>query len=187
MSQPKETVRKSAYAIVDQLRERAKADPVFSAVCHRFAIRERARAQVTIASLRLTLGREGFHYPTAKYASVLTFLAGLGIGTLKTSGGKVEALVDIKITLQSIGLAAIAKADQLDAFTVGNTFDALPQPAPSKPVAAAKPVGYKATLNVTVDGKVMNFALPKLISPDELGILLAGFYANATGEEKGRA
>lgn len=186
MSQAIETiVRRSPNTVVTQLRVQAATDPVFNAVAHRFAIRERARAQITIASLRATMGKEGFDFPVAKYQAVLSFLASLGVGTLEYSKNKkIKALKNIKTTLQSIGLAAISKTDTLEAFTVANRY----QPLPVVPLKAQEKVLAQPVLTVLVDGKIVNFPLPRPLSTEELGYVLADIYATSSNTTlKGQA
>ena len=188
---PESVLRRNPKDVVAQLRERAQKDPVFNAVCTRFAIRERARAQVTIASLRLTMGREGFHYPTAKYESILSFLASLGIGKLQKENGKIKALVEVKTTLQSIGAAALNSAQSLQAFSPGNTFEPLPLTTSVKPtqkdVTLNKPRLHNAILTVTINDKEIEFPLPRAISSEELGYILSEFYTSGNFPLKGRS
>lgn len=188
-AQTKTIIRPAASKVVDALKERVKTDPLFNAIMHRFAIRERARNQVTLTNLRITMIKEGYsNFPVTKYQEALKFLASLGFGRLETNAsGKVTALVDIRHTLQSIGqVASDMKGAKLEGFTPANVYEPLQEPAgrvvpevdAPKPVAPETPsADYPAVLQVTIDGKVVHFPLPRAISPAELGFLLADLYS----------
>lgn len=175
----------SQKQIIEALRKEASNNPAFNAVAHVFAVRERARQQVTIASLRLRMAEEGFGHTKKEYGDVLRFLAFLGLGTLDASAnGDVKALKNIKITLQSIGMAAITKSDKLDHFSPSIHFQSLPLVQPNEPLAQrtlpkaivgqpAAPPRYPAALTAFIEGKPVLFNLSKGLTADELGDLLA--------------
>jgi len=104
--------------IVEALRAECARNPILSAVCHVFAIRERARQQVTIGSLVLRMAQEGYKYTKGDYQNVLRFFANLGIGTLEfnPNNKEVRALKNIRLTLQSIGRAAVTTDNVLEKF-----------------------------------------------------------------------
>jgi len=96
------------------IRQKAKVDIVFANTCQVWSLRDRARAEVTMSTLKLTMKRERFEYSHEQLASVLTFLADCGVGHLELdSKNRVVALRHIQVTLQSIGLAAIADAKEI--------------------------------------------------------------------------
>src|SRR5260221_477296 len=86
------------------LQTAAHRDPVFSAVSLMFSQRKRTRRQVTVGALAQRMHKEGFEFKPSDYARVLKTLSGLGIGHLKLSPkGRIKALTDISVTLQSVG------------------------------------------------------------------------------------
>lgn len=189
--------------LVEQLRVLAASDKTFNAVAHVFAIRERARGEVTLSNLRLRMAREGFHFKGDELGQVLKKLSELGIGTLYIDSDKrIRSLKNIKVTLQSIGQAAVGKLDKLEKFTPDNHYVALPvEPKAAPPKAAAAPAPkiadqvakqplhtpsimprreYKAALLVMIDDAPVSFPIPK-ITTEKLGQLLAEFYKKETG------
>lgn len=177
--------RLSPNEVTDKLRSEANKDPVFSAVAHVFAMRERARQQVTVRNLAFTMHKEGFKFNKEQLQRVLKFLAGLHLGRLETtSKGEITALKDIRITLQSIGLAAVAKQDSLERLKTHNSFSRLPNtPASSKdeaPSIPPKPHAKTPTLVVKMNGDSLTFDLPKNVTMKDLMALVARMYSRKT-------
>lgn len=179
MKATEQVSKKSQNQVIEQMRIKAATVPHFNAVFHLFAARERARAQVTLSTLRLSMAQEGFKFTDEQYSEVLQFLASLGIGRLDMdSKNRVRALKDIKVTLQSVGQAAVGKQASLAKFSVANSYTDLPKqeikaaaPAPIKQAPAK--VEFTSSLVVYVDGKpVIEF--PQNLTPKELGDLLVG-------------
>lgn len=179
------------------LREEAAKNPVFNAVAHIFAIRRRARQQVTIQRLQVAMTQEGFTFTRNQYENVIKFLASQNLGTLERNHkGRIRALKNIKVTLQSIGLAAIARKNTFDKFSVPNRFIKLPvlktdstemeaatvQPKPPKspppftPTPENRARQYEAGMVVTVDGEEIRFELPKKVTMEQFFKILAGLY-----------
>lgn len=173
---------------VAQLRHLANNDKVFNAVMHRFAIRERARAQVTIQTLRTSMEKEGFkELGNEGYAKVLKALADLKVGTLKRNrNGRITALTNIKMRLQSIGKAALGAQDKIENMGFKATYSNLmPKNAPQFTESDTKE--YAAILTVMMHGKAINFPLPPITGGD-LGFLLADLYSGGSNQNtKGRA
>lgn len=118
---------KSPKDTVLALRERATKSPVFSALAHTFAMRERTRQQIVLTTLFNTMVKEGFNFKKSEYAKELEFLAFLGIGKIDRDGKeRTRALKGIKVTLQSVGMAAISKQDTLAKAHFSATFAKLP-------------------------------------------------------------
>lgn len=187
--------------IVSALRKEAITNPVFNAVAHVFALRERARQQVTMAALRLRMGQEGFNHTKEDYSKVLKFLASLGFGTLEHDrSNNITALKNIRMTLQSIGLAAVGtKNEKLEAFNPQFDYQKLTLPKatvlPQQPTAKTpppqvqdvkpahkdtniKPISdFLASVVVEINGKPVVFPLPKGFTPKDLGDLLATCYS----------
>lgn len=183
--------------IVEALRREAQVNPAFNAVCHMFALRERARQQVTIGSLTLRMTQEGYNFKKTDYQKILKFLSTLGIGTIDIGpGNEVRALKNIHITLQSIGQAAVADKNVLEKFSPAfdyqriiatvppTTPDTTPKAVEAAPLKAKAsnppPAQYPVALTVNIDGKPFTFDLPKGLTTKELGELLAELH-------KGRA
>lgn len=170
-------------SVITKLRDEASKNPIFKAVCQGFAIRDRTRAQVTIASLTQKMMKEGFNYSRKDYVSVLKVLADLGFGRLEMSArGKVKSLKDIKITLQSIGRAAVSDSTVLTRANFSNKFKELPEEkAHAKTIAGkigmTKPKAYKAQLIVHfAKDEITTFTLPNGITEQQLGSFLARYY-----------
>lgn len=183
--------------LVQKLKAQAAKSPAFSAMCHIFALRERARQQVTLKSLSLTMQKEGFAFNPSEYEVALVFLASVGLGKLDyNAAGRLRGLKDIKVTLQSIGMAAIAKTDQLKTGQFQHKFKKLPLPVnvtPKKPTpanieipwAAPKPEAansmegktflprkYPLTMIVNVEGQPFSLSVPGGATMDEVGAFM---------------
>lgn len=104
----------NTQTVVEILKKEADKDTVFKDVAHVFAQRKRARRQVTVTSLAARMAKEGFDYSKSEYARVLKRLSDLGLGSLQQDArGRIKALKDIKISLQSIGAAAVGSSKNL--------------------------------------------------------------------------
>lgn len=143
--------------LVGKLKEIAK-DPVANAVLHVLALRQRTRKEITVSGLSLRMGRENYKYTRAQLAQVLKSLASLGLGVLHTDAkGRPKALKDIKISLQSVGRAALNDMDAVDMKSARfrNRYGKLIDLGPPK-VEAPKFVGLtvsNVSLRTQVNGK----------------------------------
>lgn len=179
-------VPRNPKAVVEQLRSEAAKNPVFSAVAHLFVSRDRTRQQITLSNLRISMGREGFHYTKEEYTQVLKFMANLGLGRLDfDSENNIRALKDIKITLQSIGYAALGKEDKLVKFVPAPMFQELPvtkqvQKVIAPPAPKPEAPSYPTKLIVNIDGHEAIISLPKGLTTSELGLLLNALFVNKT-------
>jgi hypothetical protein len=166
-------------SMVRGLQEEATKDSAFRDVCHVFAQRERARSQVTIASLSQTMVEEGFKYNRDDYGRVLRKLGGLGVGSLeKNKKGRVIALKDIKVTLQSIGAAALKQKEKLENFKMRNnyrTLTAVAEMIKPKENPLAGPGGFPVSITVVINGKPVNFRVPKELNETEIADLVVRF------------
>lgn len=176
----------SPRSVVTQLRKEAQQKPAFNAICEVFAKRQRARSQVTMHNLQAVMKKEGQEFSREEYAQALKFLAHLGLGRVEFNrNNKLKALKDIKVTLQSIGLAATAKIDALNKWSAHVKFSKLPeakqdyaQPPVAEDVVKAVNIRYPAELTVRFSkNEVTTFKLPGGLSPKELGLILASQYA----------
>lgn len=180
--------------VVSKLRKEAATDKVFNAVCYVFAMRERARHQVTLASLRLTLYREGFMYKSEDIAKSLKFLSDLGVGRLeKNLAGNISALKDVTITLQSIGKSALSDNEAaLKAFRQPHRFISLKSTTPAM-VEKAKTVVteiqkatenphafkqrfYSIPLKTKVQGKEIDLSIKIPLTEEQIGLAVAALF-----------
>lgn len=113
--------------VIKALQDQRTKDPVLDAVCTVFAARQRARDRVTMQALRERMKKEGFLYADADYARILKLLGTLGLGRIHADHkGRVIALSDIKVTLQSVGMAAVGQATVMDRHWKRNKFQKIP-------------------------------------------------------------
>ncbi len=121
------TTHKAPTQIATELKKEAEKNKAFEDVCTVFAMRERARSQVTINSLKAAMDKEGYKHDKDAYKDVISRLARLGVGKLhKDTKGRVRALTDVKYTLQSVGLSAVGEKLNVSPFRKSNRFSALP-------------------------------------------------------------
>jgi len=179
--------------ILEMLKNEAVKNPVFNAACHAFAVRQRTRFTVTTLNLRQTLIKSGWKDVTREQcAEVLKFLNSLGFGTLTFDSKKrIKSLDQIKVTLQSIGKAAIAGAGDVKKHMPPNKFTALavkdvkteeaantfvaPGLQTPAPISQAKENNYPAFLTIMINGRPINFACSAAINEDNLGEFLVKF------------
>lgn len=169
---------------VTLLRQEVAKSPALRDVCHVFALRERSRSQVTIQSLAATMKKEGFDYDRAAYVGVLRSLAKCKIGILKLSrNNRVQALVGINSTLQSIGMAGIDKrntinpADLRPRYTKVNAEKTVKHEVRDEMMATVN-IKYPAKLSVDFGkGEISTFDLPGGINAKQLGELLTKMFA----------
>lgn len=131
--------------VIKTLQDKRSQDPVMDAVLHTFASRQRARNIVTLAALYQRMKEEGFKYDEAEYARVLKMLGELGLGKVDfDSKGRIRSLKDIKVTLQSIGLAAVGQSTTMDQAHRRNRFQKIPivEAAPVAPKVVLEPANY---------------------------------------------
>jgi hypothetical protein len=171
--------------IIESLQKKAKENKVFYDFLHVCSVRDRARCVVTLSGLSQRMKKEGYAYPDTEYAPVLKFLADLGLGRLEKNGyGRVKALRDVKMTLQSIGEAGIGKSKTLKAFKQRNKFMKLFE-GPSEVVAKPKQeerrqiptqvILPQAKLIVSINGKPVTIQVPSNLTEQEIAALIGRF------------
>lgn len=165
--------------IVESLRKESQTDKILNDVMHVFASRKRARETLTVSGLYQRMKKEGFSHDPIAYEKILRYLSTLGIGALETdSKGKVRALKHIKMALQSIGLAAVGSSQRLTLFKQRNKFNALSEIAevikPKQPAAGATS-GFPVSITVVINGKPVNFRVPKELTEAEIADLVVRF------------
>lgn len=180
--------------LIQRLMQEAATNPMSKAVFEGFALRIRTRAQVTVHSLTQKMQKEGFdNYASQDSVNVIKLLAQLRLGDLVLSPkGKVRAIKNIKVTLQSIGLAALGSKNALESAHFSNKFIPLQIPKPviekvEKSYAKTKgpkvPMEkldkrYEAELIVHFEDEVVTFKLVKGITPQQIGSFMARYYNN---------
>lgn len=147
---------------VTQIKQRAEQSPVFNAMVHWFAVRERTRQQITLAHLKQKMGKEGYTFAPEAYGEELVFMANLGIGKLEHDAkGRIKALKGIRLTLQSIGAAAIENKKVVNS-----------KPATQYAKLPVKPKSqFNTVLSVKIEGKTMDFSFN--LSSDKMVSLIA--------------
>lgn len=169
---------------VSCLRQEAAKSQVLTSICHMFALRERSRNQVTVSSLMAAMTKEGFKHSRYEYVEALKALSRCDVGTLKHSkNNRVQALINIRYTLQSIGKAVVSKQSSVTKQVKANRYTKLSSEAPIKRLQSqdeVERVNIKHPAKLTVDfgkGEVSSFDIPNGISAKELGTLLTQFYS----------
>lgn len=171
--------------LIDLLSKEAKENKAFNAFAHVCALRKRARGQITMVGLAQRMKKEGFNYSSAEYEKILKFLASHNLGKLKTDNkGRVIALDDIKISLQSLGAAAVSGGD-LRTWKQRNQYKELPAavstPRPLQSEPKSPPSVY---LTLVVNGKAVNVKIPKDFTERDIADLLLSFRdSNSAGVE----
>lgn len=130
-----ETVKSSPSNIAKALKQEANTNKPFADVCTVFAMRERTRSQVTVNNLQVVMESNKFNLDKNQCRQILEIFAKIGIGRLiKDSKGQTRALVDIKQTLQSIGLTAMGDTLNLKPFRPQAKYtELLPEPQKRAP------------------------------------------------------
>lgn len=162
------------------LREEAATNRVFRDICHVFALRERTRQQITMQSLKATLDKEKFSFSKKQLEDVLKFMAKIGIGTLiYDKRGALAALKGIRVTLQSIGLTALGKKEDLERFSTPPQFYSLnvPESKPAKSVLNIINGRHPAALTLKFNNETVIFELPKGLTLQELTGVLKDLYS----------
>lgn len=161
--------------MIERLRIEAANNPVSNSVFHLFATRQRTRGNVWLNNLHTQMSVAGFSYSKEEYAGTLKFMASLGLGALKTTArGHIKGLYDIKLTLQSIGEAALGKDVKIKSYAPRPKFMRLVVPTP-KAATETKIVGLDMDLNlvIRVHGKPVQIEIPKNFTNDEIALLLS--------------
>lgn len=168
--------------MIETLRNDAAKDKVLDEVLHVFATRERTRFILTVHGLMQRMKREGFEHGYEEYAKILKHLGALGLGqVIHDSKGRVIALKEIKITLQSLGKAVYAKGESnLESYRKRNKFQKVtfrsPRASTDAP-PAAKPQAMPASVALTfvINGKPVTFSVPNNLDANDIGILVSKF------------
>jgi hypothetical protein len=180
----------SMSVVIEKLRKAASEDRVFNDIFHVFASRQRARRMVSVAALSQRLIKDGFHHSKEESRRFLKFLASLDLGKLERDRrGNIRALRDVTVSLQSIGLVAVAtgKPGELKLFNKRNKFQDLPAKM-VKSVESVKPKDQQQqpstslTISLNINDKAVPINIPSSLSASEIAELVARLSSN--GSEK---
>ncbi len=173
--------------MIKRLKQEAQTNDLARAVFVVWGMRDRARSVVSVNNLSNTMVKHGFSFPVERYEDLLKFLADMGIGKIHRSPkGKVQALVDIPIKLQSIGQAASGHNTGLKSMRRKARFKSLPKveeglqaaAAPTMPGLVTKPKvianRVPVVLSVMMGDKRVDIPVPADLSDDEIKILFRG-------------
>jgi hypothetical protein len=173
--------------LVQSLRKEAESNKAFGAICHLFAMRERARNVITLVALQNKMKAEGFDFEAAQYEGVLKFLASNGVGKLDYDPkGRLRALKDISVTLQSIGQAAIARRESLQGLKRRHKFSSIFSRKAQERKSGVKELTLKkppaVQLTVFINDKPVKMQMPTDMSSKEIAALIQGFQRTQTQE-----
>jgi len=168
--------------LINRLQDRAKSSETFNAMCHVFALRERSTKRISIHNLKTALAKEGFEFSREQLGAELKFMSQSGIGKLEFSPrGKLRSLGGITMTLQSIGMSAVAQNKSLKKQEVKPKFTKLPIPAAVQPEVTKvvpqetkKARYYEVGLTLIVDNENVMFPLPGKMTMQEFMELVSG-------------
>lgn len=105
------------------LKQAATKSQAINDMFHDFAMRERARGQVTVRAFYNRMKKQGFNHTSTQYADGLKVLAECGFGELRRNKrGNVVGLFGVKTTLASIGQAVVGKKGQLKNWGPRNKY-----------------------------------------------------------------
>lgn len=162
----------SIKSLATSIRALAETNRMFSDICTIFAMRERSRSQVTVNTLLRAVEEAKMKYNKQDCRKVLEILASYNIGLLvKDTKGRVRALINIKYTLQSLGLAAVGSNLNLKPFIARSNQAELPVEAtklvekhnnskPNQPKMVAKVVMSNGNETISIpltNEQFMNF------------------------------
>lgn len=164
---------------LENLRKEINKHPAAPAVFEVFAGRERARNRVTVKALALRMKSKGYSFTEQEYAEVLEKMAKEGFGSLdRDSKGRIKALKDIKITLQSLGSAVLGQQERLSNIKERNKFKELVtlsediQTKPDIVKSQSIKVSYSLTLLYVVKDQELRIPIPVTMTPDAIADLI---------------
>ncbi len=170
--------------MIKRLKQEAQTNDLARAVFVVWGVRDRARSVVSVNNLANTMVKHGFTFPVERYEDLLKFLAEMGIGKIHRSPkGKVQALVDIPIKLQSIGQAASGHNTGLKSMRRKARFKSLPKMEDPQEVSAMPGLVTKpkvianrvpVVLSVMMGDKRVDIPVPADLSDDEIKTLFRG-------------
>lgn len=162
--------------VVEILRQKASSDPVTNAVLHMWALRKRARHEITVGALHARMKREGFIHDKQSYEPLLKLLGQLGLGTVQVnSKGRVVALKGVQTTLQSLGTAVLSPKGQLKQFKQKHKFSPLMLTREAEAPKLVKETKTDAQITVQHASKSMTFPVPSDASDEDIAHIVSKF------------
>lgn len=175
--------------LVTALSQEVQKNPVFKDFALHCVTRQRARKELTLTSVSRNMKAEGFDYSDAQLIQVLKTLSELDIGKLdRDHKGRIRGLKDIRLTLQSLGAAALGQENpNLKPFKGRAAFGVIAKEAVPTPTApytgedrrrAPRPwqtSGAKVVLTVLLGEKPINIPMPSNLTPEEIAALVQKF------------
>lgn len=164
--------------IIEQLKERVANDKVAKDVCYVWAMRQRARAQVTTQGLAQRMKEEKLEHSESQYNDFLHFISDLGLGKFHRVGKGKAKLTDIAVTLQSIGAAAVGNTATLDGFKKRIKYVRLSKRSARRSTDviqklwAAPETKSVVSLGYSIGSKVIYIPVPKELTPVEVSELV---------------
>lgn len=99
---------------IEACKQAAKTNQAINDMFHDFALRERARGQITVRAFYNRMKKQGFEHNSLDYAEGLKLLAECGFGELRRGKkGSVIGLFGVKTALQSLGQVVVGKRREL--------------------------------------------------------------------------
>jgi len=144
---------------IEKLRDLAESNQTAHDMFVNFALRQRARGQITVAALHQKMHREGFNHSRQDYAVVLVRLQELGIGELvRSSRGRLIGINKISIKLQDLGRAVIEDQGSVRNHAPRSRYSPVPLTAspPIPPVAPTPTVPGPLTRMATLIGAILD-------------------------------
>lgn len=170
-----QTLKQPNSNIVSALQIEADSNPVFKALCQVFSERQRTRQDITMRNLTGIMAERGYNFHRDQYEGCLVFLASLGIGKLdRGARGRISRLTGIRISLQSIGKAALMEGQSLKRFTPAIKFSKLPEIKEPKTAPIAK--RYKASVVIQMEGNDLKLSIPGGVLQDQLGEFITNLH-----------
>lgn len=158
--------------LIHALRAAARESKALDAFLHVCTLRQRSRSRLPLASLVKRMRQEGFDLDQEEYEGILRLLGKHGVGTLQTDAkGRVCALNNVRLSLKSLALAVLAQSKTLVAQ--GELLKT--STATKTQYGAGATAGFPVSITVVVNGKPVNFRIPKELDEHEIADLVVRF------------
>lgn len=159
--------------LVKAIQLKSANDEVFKHVCELFAQRQRARTRVTVKTIQRVLAQQGKTYSKEQVSNCFRYLASLSVGKIDNGmNGKLRSLKDIQYSLQSIGLAGQGSVAPLQQTKLRKHYTNL---EPKNNILVQRK-GSVVVLSLIIDGQELKLPIPRVLSREELGLMLAELY-----------
>lgn len=169
--------------VIEQLRERTKADPILDAAMHVLALRKRPRHNLTLDGLYYRMKREGFNHPKKEYARVFKLFSELGLARVLTDiKGEPLQAKDFRLPIPLIGAAACGT--DVPFSKMGKPIGQAPSSKEPIRLKSYRAPGSHLTLTVLVNNKAVNIPVPNTLTRDELSSLIVELWDLSEGLDK---